>query len=69
MSGFEATDWRYSWETFKLLLLDDTHHQPDVPVNSFFSKSSDTINLIVSVEDIGVGISLHAQGCIFTPFM
>ena len=49
MSGFEAADRRNSWETFKLLLLDDTHHQLAALVNSNFSKLSDTINLIVTV--------------------
>ena len=69
MSGFEVANRRNSWETFKLLLSYDTHHQLVVPVNSNFSKSLDTINLIVSVEDIGVGIALHASRCIFTLFM
>ena len=64
MSGFEAANRRNSWETFELLLSDDTHHQLAVPLNSNFSKSLDTINLIVTVEDIVVGIALHAQGCI-----
>ena len=69
MSGFEAADRRNNWETFKVLLLDDTPHHHVVPINSNFFKSSNAINSIINVEDIGVRIALHAQGCIFTLFM
>ena len=69
MIGFEVVDSRNSWETFKLLLLDYTPHHHVVPINSNFSRSSNTINLIINVEDVGVRIALHAQGCIFTLFM
>ncbi|GLJ30904.1 hypothetical protein SUGI_0614970 [Cryptomeria japonica] len=69
LSGFEAADRRNSWETFRLLLSDGTYQQPAVSVKSTCAEASDTVNLIVSVEDTGVGIPLHAQGRVFTPFM
>ncbi|KAG9457326.1 hypothetical protein H6P81_001834 [Aristolochia fimbriata] len=62
LSGFEAADNRNCWETFKLLV---SEHQ-------YFTASdeaSDYVTLMVSVEDTGIGIPLHAQDLVFTPFM
>ncbi|VFQ62129.1 unnamed protein product [Cuscuta campestris] len=54
LSGLRVVDrWR-SWQNFKMLSEED---------------ECETIKLLVTVEDTGVGISLEAQGRIFTPFM
>ncbi|XP_010552447.1 PREDICTED: histidine kinase 3-like [Tarenaya hassleriana] len=60
LSGFPVADKRKSWEKFKAIS-SDAHRS--------FSPSASEINLIVSVEDTGVGIPLEAQSRIFTPFM
>ncbi|KAG6651342.1 hypothetical protein CIPAW_06G103900 [Carya illinoinensis] len=62
LSGFPVADRRCSWEGFKTL----SGEGSTCPLSL---SSSDLINLIVSVEDTGVGIPLEAQSCIFTPFM
>lgn len=55
LSGCPVVDrWR-SWEKFKLL---------DVS-----AEDSDAVNILVTVEDTGVGIPYDAQSRIFTPFM
>lgn len=60
LSGLLVADRQKSWENFKAF-------------NSYghrsFASSPPDINLIVSVEDTGVGIPLEAQSRIFTPFM
>lgn len=53
LSGFPVVDRWRSWQNFKKLS----------------EEESDKIKLLVTVEDTGVGISLEAQGRIFTPFM
>ncbi|CAN4123369.1 unnamed protein product [Withania somnifera] len=58
LSGLPVADKRQSWRSFNL----------EGPA-SFTSSSLDQINLMVSVEDTGVGIPLEAQSRIFTPFM
>ncbi|KAL6637729.1 hypothetical protein ACP70R_025301 [Stipagrostis hirtigluma subsp. patula] len=62
LSGFEAADSRNNWENFKHLLSYETNEMP-------YESDSDKVTLVVSVEDTGVGIPLHAQGRVFTPFM
>ncbi|KAF5443570.1 hypothetical protein F2P56_036116 [Juglans regia] len=62
LSGFPVADRRCSWEGFKTL----SGEGSTCPLSL---SSSDLINLIVSVEDTGVGIPLEAQSRIFTPFM
>lgn len=64
LSGFPVTDKRRSWENFKMFNQDASAFQ-----QSFLSPSSDLINLIISVEDTGVGIPREAQSRVFTPFM
>ncbi|MQM16746.1 hypothetical protein Taro_049706 [Colocasia esculenta] len=59
LSGLEAADGRNSWETFKHLLSDEAP----------LSEDDENVTLMVSVEDTGIGIPLHAQDRVFTPFM
>ncbi|PON54978.1 Histidine kinase [Trema orientale] len=62
LSGFPVADRRHSWRGFRAFSQEgSTCH--------ISSSSSDHINLIVSVEDTGVGIPLDSQPRVFTPFM
>ncbi|XP_058742784.1 histidine kinase 2 isoform X2 [Vicia villosa] len=54
LSGFPVGNRWKSWENFKKLNLAD---------------ESETIQLLVTVEDTGIGIPTDAQSRIFTPFM
>ncbi|CAI8587124.1 unnamed protein product [Vicia faba] len=54
LSGFPVGNRWKSWENFKKLNLSD---------------ESETIQLLVTVEDTGIGIPTDAQSRIFTPFM
>ncbi|KAL8520841.1 hypothetical protein ACS0TY_011407 [Phlomoides rotata] len=58
LSGKQAADDRSSWETFK--------HLDEEFVND---NASQSVNLMVCVEDTGIGIPKHAQERVFTPFM
>ncbi|KAJ7294616.1 hypothetical protein O6H91_Y244600 [Diphasiastrum complanatum] len=64
LSGLEAADKKMSWETFKLSLM----HGSSEPTSSCL-ETSDTVNLLFSVEDTGVGIPYQAQERVFMPFM
>lgn len=64
LSGFPVADKKCSWENFKIFNQDTMAFQ-----HPFSSSSSDLINLIISVEDTGVGIPREAQSKVFTPFM
>ncbi|KAH0468517.1 hypothetical protein IEQ34_003550 [Dendrobium chrysotoxum] len=69
LSGYKAADNRNSWENFKLLLSNEASHAA-VSLNGRPSeKNPESVTLIVSVEDTGIGIPLHAQERVFTPFM
>lgn len=69
LSGYKAADNRNSWENFKLLLSKEASHAT-VSLNGLPNeKIPETVTLIVSVEDTGIGIPLHAQDRVFTPFM
>ncbi|XP_077216080.1 histidine kinase 3-like isoform X2 [Tasmannia lanceolata] len=57
LSGFRVVDRQKSWDSFKMLNSVDS------------SDATDTINLLVTVEDTGVGIPREAQSRIFMPFM
>ncbi|KAL5987955.1 putative histidine kinase 5 [Asimina triloba] len=57
LSGLRVVDKQKSWESFKKL-------DGVTPI-----EGSDSINLLVTVEDTGVGIPTDAQTRIFMPFM
>lgn len=59
LSGREAADGRNNWESFKMSLSDNTS----------LNDVTENVSLMVTVEDTGVGIPLHAQDRVFTPFM
>lgn len=61
LSGFPVADRCQSWEGFRTL----SHEKPASPCSSL---ASDCINLMVSVEDTGVGIPFEARTRVFTPF-
>lgn len=62
LSGYPVADRRKSWVGFKTFSKEGS-------TCPFSLSSSDPVNLIVSVEDTGVGIPLEAQSRVFTPFM
>ncbi|XP_023514626.1 histidine kinase 3-like [Cucurbita pepo subsp. pepo] len=63
LSGYPVANRRLSWAGFQTL-------SQDGPTACHFPPlSPDHINLMVSVEDTGVGIPLEAQSRVFTPFM
>ncbi|KAL4575634.1 hypothetical protein LXL04_022485 [Taraxacum kok-saghyz] len=59
LSGREAADDRNTWDKFKHLMSDQEFPFP----------TSQNVTLMVSVEDTGIGIPLHAQDLVFMPFM
>lgn len=63
LSGFPVADRRCSWGGFKAFSQEETLSP------RAFSSTPQLINLIVSVEDTGVGIPYEAQSRVFTPFM
>jgi histidine kinase 2/3/4 (cytokinin receptor) len=65
LSGYETADDRNSWETFQLLLAQEHSYS----VAGLDNDGNDVVNLVVSVEDTGVGIPLQVQERVFTPFM
>lgn len=67
LSGRETADYRNSWEMFERLLTQERLAGDHDKWN--YSESDDVVNLVVSVEDTGVGIPLHVQDRVFTPFM
>ncbi|KAE8736328.1 Histidine kinase 4 [Hibiscus syriacus] len=58
LSGFPVADRRQSWKGFRTFSQEESIH-----------PLSDSIHLIVSVEDTGEGIPIEAQPRVFTPFM
>ncbi|KAL8218542.1 hypothetical protein R6Q57_021915 [Mikania cordata] len=65
LSGREAADDRNNWDKFKHLIAED-----EFPFQLLTSDgNSQNVNLMVSVEDTGIGIPLHAQELVFMPFM
>ncbi|XP_057503126.1 histidine kinase 3-like isoform X2 [Actinidia eriantha] len=62
LSGFTVADRWQSQGGFRIFSQDG----PACPLSLL---SSDLVNIIVSVEDTGVGIPLEAQSRVFTPFM
>lgn len=61
LSGHEAADDRNSWDTVKHLVAKE-----EFP---FQIVTTENVNLVVSVEDTGIGIPVHAQNLVFMPFM
>ncbi|KAK1296121.1 Histidine kinase 2 [Acorus calamus] len=57
LSGFPVVDKKKSWKSFRFFNAETSH------------EATDTINLLVTVEDTGVGIPKDAQSRIFMPFM
>ncbi|KAI3817100.1 hypothetical protein L1987_10888 [Smallanthus sonchifolius] len=65
LSGREAADDRNHWDKFKHLIADE-----EFPFQVLTSDGNfQDVNLMVSVEDTGIGIPLHAQELVFMPFM
>ncbi|KAL3502108.1 hypothetical protein ACH5RR_036557 [Cinchona calisaya] len=65
LSGYEAADDQNRWHAFKHLIADE-----DIGYDTSSKvKADDNVSLSVCVEDTGIGIALHAQDRIFTPFM
>ncbi|KAG2593939.1 hypothetical protein PVAP13_5NG264417 [Panicum virgatum] len=64
LSGYPVVNRKRSWENFRLFNRElNSCEMPFAPV------ASDSVNLIISVEDTGVGIPFEAQSRVFTPFM
>ncbi|XP_006645253.2 probable histidine kinase 3 [Oryza brachyantha] len=64
LSGYPVANRRRSWENIRLF--DRELHSSEM---SFAPIPSDSISLVISVEDTGVGIPFDAQSRVFTPFM
>ncbi|XP_022954083.1 histidine kinase 3-like isoform X2 [Cucurbita moschata] len=63
LSGYPIANRRLSWAGFQ------TFSEEGPAACHFMPSPPELINLMVSVEDTGVGIPLEAQSCVFTPFM
>ncbi|CAL4952964.1 unnamed protein product [Urochloa decumbens] len=64
LSGYPVVNRKRSWENFRIFNRElNSCEMPLAPV------ASDSVSLIISVEDTGVGIPFEAQSRIFTPFM
>ncbi|XP_022991303.1 histidine kinase 3-like isoform X2 [Cucurbita maxima] len=63
LSGYPIANRRLSWAGFQ------TFSEERPSACHFMPSPPELINLMVSVEDTGVGIPLEAQSCVFTPFM
>lgn len=64
LSGYPVANRKRSWERFRLF-----SRELNSSDMTFAAVASDSISLIVSVEDTGVGIPFEAQSRVFTPFM
>ncbi|KAI6692193.1 hypothetical protein NL676_019903 [Syzygium grande] len=62
LSGLQVAEKRLSWAKFKTFSQEER-------VCPYPSSTYHPINVIVSVEDTGVGIPFEAQSRVFTPFM
>ncbi|WOL09367.1 putative histidine kinase 4 [Canna indica] len=69
LSGLEVADSRNTWESFNLLLSDGASLSCTFGNGSVAESIPDKVTLLVSVEDTGIGIPVHAQDRVFTPFM
>ncbi|KAK8537373.1 hypothetical protein V6N13_042302 [Hibiscus sabdariffa] len=69
LSGYEAADERNSWDSFKHLVSYEESRY-DASINMTVpGETSQSVTLMVSVEDTGIGIPLIAQDRVFMPFM
>lgn len=69
LSGYEAADERNSWDSFRHLVADEESRY-DASINMTVpGETSQSVTLMVSVEDTGIGIPLIAQDRVFMPFM
>ncbi|KAK8604227.1 hypothetical protein V6N13_099176 [Hibiscus sabdariffa] len=69
LSGYEAADERNSWDSFKNLVSYEESRY-DASINMMVAgETSQSVSLMVSVEDTGIGIPLIAQDRVFMPFM
>ncbi|XP_059655307.1 histidine kinase 4 [Cornus florida] len=69
LSGCQAADDRNSWDTFKHLIVDEEFRFDASNKMTTTDETSQSVTLMVCVEDTGIGIPLHAQERVFTPFM
>ncbi|RWW80378.1 hypothetical protein BHE74_00011290 [Ensete ventricosum] len=69
LSGLEVADSRNTCESFKLLLSHGASLSCTFGGGSVPESIADKVTLMVSVEDTGIGIPVHAQDRVFTPFM
>lgn len=70
LSGCEAADDQNGWDNFKHIIADEDFQLNATP-NSMVvaNEGCGHVTLMVSVEDTGIGILLHAQNRVFMPFM
>jgi histidine kinase 2/3/4 (cytokinin receptor) len=64
LSGYPVVNRKRSWENFRHF--NRELNSCEMP---FAPGASDSVSLIISVEDTGVGIPFEAQSRVFTPFM
>lgn len=69
LSGCEAADGRNNWDNFKQLMADEESQYDSRNKMDVNGGTSDSVTLMVCVEDTGIGIPLNAQERIFMPFM
>jgi len=69
LSGLEAADDRNSWENFKIMLSGGKCLSVVPEKGIPYEKESGNVTVMVTVEDTGIGIPLHAQDRVFAPFM
>ncbi|KAF0925524.1 hypothetical protein E2562_016711 [Oryza meyeriana var. granulata] len=62
LSGYPVANRRRSWENIQLF-------NRELHSSEMSFAHSDSISLVISVEDTGVGIPFEAQSRVFTPFM
>ncbi|KAA0046428.1 histidine kinase 4-like [Cucumis melo var. makuwa] len=70
LSGCEAADDQNAWDNFKHLIADEDFQLNATPNSMVVANDGcGHVTLMVSVEDTGIGILLHAQNRVFMPFM
>nr|XP_009381011.1 PREDICTED: probable histidine kinase 4 isoform X1 [Musa acuminata subsp. malaccensis]XP_009381012.1 PREDICTED: probable histidine kinase 4 isoform X1 [Musa acuminata subsp. malaccensis] len=69
LSGLEVANSRNTCESFKMLLSHGASLSCTFGSGSVPESIADKVTLMVSVEDTGIGIPVHAQDRVFAPFM